>query len=192
MEIALLKKEIVMNKTACRAIGIAAFVIMTALGAFVRVPLPFSPVPLTLQTFFVLLSGAFLGGGLGIAAQAVYLGLGLSGISVFTASGSGLLYLAGPTTGYLFGFILAAFISGSFARNCKNTFALFVLFCLADLAILACGALWLKFLFGIGMDKAMFIGLVPFLAGDVLKAALAAVVYARLRSRAGEIFSARH
>ena len=60
MPVFALSKEVIANKLACRIIGVAVFVISTALGAFIRIPLPFTPVPLTLQTFFVLLSGAFL------------------------------------------------------------------------------------------------------------------------------------
>lgn len=177
-----------MNKAACRIIGISAFVIMTGLGAFVRIPLPFSPVPLTLQTFFVLLSGAVLGSKLGLTAQLSYMLLGVSGVPLFTASGSGLLYLAGPTAGYLFGFMPASFLVGRFIRYSKNFFSLFALFCLADLIILACGMLWLKFLFGYGIDKAFLLGFFPFIPGDMLKALAAAAFYSRLKSRLKEIF----
>ena len=84
----ILKKELVLNKAACRIIGVAIFVVLTSLGAFVRIPLPFTPVPLTLQTMFVLLSGAFLGSGLAATAQLGYILLGLSGVPIFTGAGS--------------------------------------------------------------------------------------------------------
>ena len=74
---ALLKREIILNKTLCRAMGVLTFVILTSLGAFVRIPLPFSPVPITLQTFFVLLSAALLGSNLGTISQLSYLLLGI-------------------------------------------------------------------------------------------------------------------
>lgn len=86
---AILKREIVVNKTACRIIGVTVFVILTSLGAFVRIPLPFTPVPVTLQTFFVLLSGAVLGGAIGAASQLSYLLLGTAGLPIFTNAGSG-------------------------------------------------------------------------------------------------------
>lgn len=161
---------------------------MTALGAFVRIPLPFSPVPITLQTFFVLLSGAFLGSTFGVTAQLSYLILGVSGVSLFTAPGSGLLYLAGPTAGYLFGFVLASFLVGRFIRHCQGFFSVFALFCLADLALLACGTIWLKFLFGFGMNKTFILGLIPFLPGDIFKALAASILYSKLRSRLEEVF----
>ena len=76
---AILRKEILVNKTISRIIGLLTFIILTSLGAFVRLPLPFTPVPITLQTFFVLLSGAFLGSRLGISAQLGYILLGIFG-----------------------------------------------------------------------------------------------------------------
>ncbi|MCU0651849.1 MAG: biotin transporter BioY [Candidatus Omnitrophica bacterium] len=146
---AILKKEIITNKQLCRLIGIAGFVIMTSLGAFVRIPLLFTPVPLTLQTFFVLLSGAFLGSRLGAVSQLSYVFLGASGLSIFTQAGSGLAYFYGPTAGYLAGFILAAFFIGKFIKYGRdNLIAVFCLFCLADLLLLTCGAIWLRVFLG--------------------------------------------
>ncbi len=188
MEITL-KREIVASRTACRIIGVVAFIIMTALGAFVRIPLPFTPVPLTLQTFFVILSGAFLGSGLGFAAQLSYILLGLSGLPIFTGAGSGLLYLFGPTGGYLFGFILASLFIGRFIK-CAPHNLLFTLsiFYLGDLILLASGVIWLKVIFGYSLAKVLFIGFIPFLAGDFLKALFASLIYLRLKSRLESIF----
>src|SRR3972149_5422736 len=87
-------------------IGIAAFVVMTALGAHVRIPLPFTPVPITLQTFFVHLAGATLGPALGPVSQALYILAGTAGMPVFAGGASGLAYLVkGAPTGYLIGFV---------------------------------------------------------------------------------------
>jgi biotin transport system substrate-specific component len=172
---AILRREIIVNKTACRAIGVAAFVLLTALGGFVRIPLPFTPVPLTLQTFFVLLAGAFLGRNLGLVAQSVYV---FFAISFF-----------GPTAGYLIGFIVAASLTGSFVRYSKDNFLFtFAVFCAADLVLLLCGTLWLKLLFGYPFSKLLFLGVIPFIPGDIAKAFIASAVYLKLRSRAKEIF----
>lgn len=185
----ILNKELIVNKSACRLIGALGFVALMSLGAFVRIPLPFSPVPITLQTFFVLLSGAFLGSGLGAVTQLGYVFLGACGLSVFTGAGSGLFYLFGPTGGYLFGFILAAFFIGRSLKYAKNNlFFIFALFCIADFILLACGALWLKFLFGYSLEKSLVMGFIPFLPGDLLKAGLAALLYRKLKSRLKEIF----
>ena len=186
---AVLKKEIILNKTLCRVIGVATFVILTSLGAFVRIPLPFTPVPITLQTFFVLLCGAFLGSGLGATAQASYILLGLLGLPIFTGAGSGLLYLAGPTAGYLFGFILASFLLGRFIKYGQNNlFLTFVIFCVADVLLLLSGVIWLKFLLRYSFIKLLSIGFIPFIPGDLFKALIAATLYLKLKSRIKEIF----
>jgi len=182
-------KEIIVHKTLCRVIGVLLFVILTVLGAFVRIPLPFTPVPITLQTFFVLLSGAFLGSGLGVMSQMSYALIGISGLPIFSGAGSGLPYLLGPTGGYIFGFALASFFIGRFIKYSQNNlFSTFVLLCLGDLIILFCGMIWLKFILGYSFIKLLFIGFVPFLPGDILKAWVAAVLYLKLKSRLEEIF----
>lgn len=184
----ILRKEIILNKTLCRLIGMVIFVIFTSLGAFVRIPLPFTPVPITLQTLFVLLSGAFLGSNLGIISQLSYILLGLCGLPIFTSAGSGLLYLFGPTGGYLGGFVLATFFTGRFIKYGKgNLFSIFCLFCIAALIILVCGVAWLKFIFGYPLPKLLFIGFIPFLPGDLFKALMASVIYLRLKPRLKEI-----
>jgi len=188
MEI-ILRKELILNKIACRLIGIAVFVILTSLGAFVRIPLPFSPVPITLQTFFVLLAGAFLGANPGALTQIIYIGLGLAGLPIFTGAGSGLLYLAGPTSGYLFGFILASLLIGKCLKYTPATLfpVLGVLF-LGDLLILFCGLTWLKFIFGYNFTRLLLIGVMPFIPGDLLKALAASFIYLKLRKRLKQIF----
>ncbi|HTY45301.1 MAG TPA: biotin transporter BioY [Patescibacteria group bacterium] len=185
---AVLKKEIIINKTLCRLIGVLLFVFLTALGAFIRLPLPFTPVPVTLQTFFVLLSGAFLGAGLGAVSQLGYILLGATGLSLFAGFGSGTCYLCGPTAGYLVGFVLASFLIGTFSGSAKSTARLFALLCIGDLLLLGCGALWLKLLLGLSPKKAFLWGVLPFIPADMLKAWMAALLYARLRTRATQIF----
>jgi len=186
---AILKKEVITNKQICRLIGIAGFVVLTSLGAFVRVPLLFTPVPLTLQTFFVLLSGAFLGSRLGAVSQLSYVLLGASGLSIFTQTGSGLSYFYGPTAGYLAGFILAAFFIGKFIKYGKdNLIAIFGLFCLADLLLLTCGAIWLRVFLGSSIPAAVSLGMLPFIPGDIIKAFAAAGIYLALKQRIKEVF----
>jgi len=189
MELAL-EREIVLNKTACRIIGVAAFVLFTALGAFVRVPLPFTPVPLTLQTMFVLLSAACLGGNLAGCSQLIYILLGVIGLPIFTNASSGLSYLAGPTGGYLAGFVVAVFFIGKAIRRVENNFLLtFALFCLADFLLLFCGALWLGVYLGSGFSKSFWLGFAPFVPGDILKAFAATGIYWRIRERCAGIFA---
>ena len=136
MEI-VIKQELISNKKLCRLFAVGAFIALTALSAFVRIPLFFTPVPLTLQTFFVLLSGALLGRKLGVLAQAAYLSLGLTGQQVFTGTGSGSLYLLGPTGGYVVGFVLASFLAGCLLiKEKQSVLAVFIRLLAADFVIL--------------------------------------------------------
>ena len=186
---AVLKREIILNKTLCRVMGVLTFVILTSLGAFVRIPLPFSPVPITLQTFFVLLSAALLGSNLGTISQLSYLLLGVLGLPIFSGAGSGLLYLFGPTGGYILGFVLAAFFVGKFIKYGQNNlFSIFALLCLGDFILLSCGVIWLKLILGYNLAKLLFIGFIPFLPGDLVKASVAAIIYLRLKPRLKDIF----
>lgn len=181
---AILKKEIVVNKGLSRIIAVMIFVTFTSLGAFVRIPLPFTPVPITLQTFFVLLSGAFLGSNLGLLTQLSYVFLGACGLPIFTGAGSGPMYLLGPTGGYLLGFVFASLSVGKMLQYAKdNLLYIFAIFCLADFILLACGTIWLRFILGYPFIKLMLVGFIPFLPGDLLKAGVAAILYLRLKTR---------
>lgn len=186
---AILKKELISDRVTCRFIGAISFLILITLSAFVRIPLPFTPVPITLQTFFVLLCGAFLGTGLGFSVLMGYLALGVFGLPVFTGAGSGLLYLFGPTGGYLAGFMLACLvIAKNIKRASTSLLSTFALFCLADFLLLACGTLWLKIISGGSLVNSVFIGFLPFVIGDLFKAFAAAALYLRFRRRLNEIF----
>jgi len=186
---AILKREVVLSKTLARLLGVLAFIIFTALGAFVRIPLPFTPVPITLQTLFVLLSGVFLGAGLGATAQVSYLFLGLLGLPIFTGAGFGLIYLFGPTGGYLIGFILASFLAGRLiSLRRESLFSVFCILCLADFILLGSGVIWLAFISGYSFHKSLFIGFMPFIIGDLLKAMVASILYLKLKTRIREVF----
>lgn len=180
----IISKELISDKKICRILAVGVFIILTALSAFVRIPLPFTPVPLTLQTFFVLLSGALLGRKLGVFTQCSYMLLGLTGQSVFTGKGCGALYLLGPTGGYIIGFVLASFLAGNlFVREVQNRFTVFLRFLSADFVILFSGMLWLKVSLSYSISQAFLLGFLPFVLGDVLKAILATIVYRKIHSR---------
>ena len=186
---AILTREVVSGKTLCRALGVCVFIILTALGAFVRIPLPWTPVPLTLQTFFVLLSGACLGAGLGVSSQMGYIFLGLAGIPIFSGAGSGLFYVLGPTGGYLIGFVLASYLVGSCIKRVGDSFSeVFLAVFLADLALLACGVIWLKFVLGQSLTRLLLIGFLPFIPGDLLKAYAVTSIYFKLKPRLKNAF----
>ncbi|GAB6053787.1 biotin transporter BioY [Magnetospira thiophila] len=169
-----------------------AFVGSLLLTLSAKVQVPFWPVPMTMQTFMVLLIGASFGPRLGVATIGLYLLEGALGLPVFAGTpekGIGLAYMTGPTGGYLLGFVLSAATVGLLAqrgwdRSFLGTLATMTI---GTAIILLCGVTWLSSL--IGFEKALQFGLTPFLLGAAAKIALAAVVLpgawrllARLRS----------
>jgi len=148
------------------AAGIAGGALATALSTHVRIVLPFTPVPITLQTMVVLLCGAILGAGGGALSQIVFLALGTAGVATF-AGGS----LLGVTGGYLIGFVIAAALVGAVARRTESALAVGATMLGASLLILGLGAAWLAQVNGLGVREALMVGVVPFLAGDAVKAA---------------------
>jgi biotin transport system substrate-specific component len=184
-----LTKSFGYNKLAVRAGLVFLFFALTSLAGFVRIQLPISPVPFTLQTVVVLLAGAFLGGTGGFLSQALYIGIGLSGFAAFSTQGSGFLYLAGPTGGYIIGFMLAAWVIGALIRYCRgDTVKIFILFCAADALLLLCGTMWLRILLGYSLKKAVMVGLVPFIPADILKIWIALLLYKKLSARKEKLF----
>ncbi len=154
-----------------------------------KTQVPFWPVPMTLQTLAVLGLAGALGRKLGLAAVALYLAEGAAGLPVFAASpqnGIGLAYMAGPTGGYLAGFVLAALIVGYCADKglLRRPLAALMIMLAGVAAIYAPGLAWLAQF--TGMEKAIALGAAPFIIGDVLKAAIAALAIpaaARLLAR---------
>jgi len=145
--------------------------ILLAISAHVKVP--FYPVPVTMQTMFVLLIGMAYGSRLGLATILAYLAQGAVGLPVF-AGGAGLAYMAGPTGGYLFGFAIAAFAVGLMAEKGmgKNMFTTAAAMVIGNVIIYACGVTWLSNIVG-SLDKAFQFGLLPFVYGDLLKIVIA-------------------
>jgi len=168
-----------------RAIRVASVLFvasLTAAAAQISIPLPFTPVPLTLQPMIVLLGGAALGGRLGCYSQIVYLAAGLAGLPVFASSPllpQGALRLLGPTGGYLVSYPLAAWVVGALAdRAFDRRYMRSAIAMLAGLAIVyAFGVAWLAFGARIpqplGMRPALVAGAAPFFAADVVKIVLA-------------------
>ena len=145
---------------------------LVGIAAQIAIPLPFTPVPLTLQTFAVLLVGASLGSLRGALSMVVYLLAGMVGVPWFAEGSSGY----SPSFGYIIGFIVAAFIVGRLAERGATTTALRTagLMVIGNLAIYAVGVTWLKFAIDADWATAMSLGVVPFLIGDAVKIALAA------------------
>jgi len=173
--------ELSIPKKLVLSLGMAALI---GLAAQVRVPLPWSPVPITGQTFAVLLAGVLMGTWWGGVSLALYAGLGIAGVPWFTGWGGGLSYLAGPTGGYIIGFIFAALFLGYVtdryvrARRFASMLAimLFANFVLIYVPGLLQLGLWMNFVKGTPatFSSLLMMGAIPFIAGDVIKAVLAA------------------
>ena len=165
------------------ALGMA---VLTGLLAQVRIQLPWSPVPVTGQTFAVLLAGVLLGKWWGGISMTMYGGLGMAGVPWFQGFNSGLAYLSGPTGGYIFGFILAALFLGHFTDKyirSRSFVSMLGLMLFASLILIYVPGLiwlglWLKLVAGTSANIAAVLGMgaVPFIAGDVTKAVLAAAI----------------
>jgi biotin transport system substrate-specific component len=158
-----------------------------ALCAHIAVPLFFTPVPLTLQPFAVLVLGLLLAPRLAAATLGAYLIEGASGLPVFVAGG-GLVHLFGPTGGYLLAYPAAAALIAVLWRSSSRGFVSALLSAAAgNLLILACGASWLAILTHASAQSVFTMAVVPFLPGDALKIAAAAALaigFQRLRRRA--------
>ena len=142
-----------------------------------KIKIPFYPVPMTMQTFVVLMLGISVGPKLGVSAVVLYLIEGIAGIPVFSNSpekGVGLIYFTGPTMGYLLGFIFACFLCGQFKMN-TNLFLVFIKLIISVSVIYLLGTLWLGSL--IGWDKPIFsLGVKPFLPAEFCKILLLTLI----------------
>jgi biotin transport system substrate-specific component len=152
-----------------------------ALCSQISFNLPFSPVPITGQTFGVFLVAMAMGANRGAAAVLAYLLEGASGLPVFAGGAGGFAYLFGPTGGYLLGFIPAAWMAGKLAEfgwDCKRILVAAAMTISAALLFI-CGVAWLSFF--VGKENAMTMGVLPFLPGEIIKIIAAAIALPSLR-----------
>lgn len=165
-----------------RLLGVCAFTVLMCFSALIKIPLPFTPVPVTLQTLVVFLAGALLGPSLAVCAIGLYIGMGLFGIPLFANMGGGIPYLFGPTGGYLFGFLIAAWLIGNLTplNREKNIFVFYAITLAGMLAIYSFGGLWLKVGYGWNFNQIFFLGVAPFFIPDTFKAFIAAAIYKNL------------
>ncbi|MFW6134276.1 MAG: biotin transporter BioY [Elusimicrobiota bacterium] len=159
-----------------KIVFISLFAVLTGVGALIIIPIPFSPVPITLQTLFCILSGAILGKTAGAASQAVYLAIGSAGLPIFSRGGSGFGYIIGPTGGYLLGFVFGSFLCGLIKE--KGSLILGMISGIGIIYVM--GAVQLKLVTGFNWSKSIIVGIIPFLLGDIIKIFLGYGVYKRL------------
>lgn len=155
---------------------VIGFSLLTALAA--QVVIPIGPVPITGQTFAVLLTGALLGSRLGALAMIAYLIEGASGLPFFAGGHFGLVHLMGPTGGYLVAFPAAAFITGAFAEHGwdRRFFSAAAAMAIGSIIIIVCGCIWFAVVSQTGIINALNVTVVPFILGDIVKILLAAAV----------------
>jgi biotin transport system substrate-specific component len=167
--------RVVASNRVVAVVAMVAFAGLTALLAQVRIPLGFTPVPVTGQTFAVLLAGAALGARFGAGSQLIYLAAGLVGFPVFTGGGSGFEYFTGATAGYLVGFVLAAALVGRLAERGQDrkVNTAITAFLAGSAVIYVCGAVGLMVTASMDVTTAIAQGITPFVFGDVLKAVAA-------------------
>lgn len=162
-------------RNAILVMGLTGF---TALAAQVSIPLPFTPVPLTLQTFAVLAGAAALGAERAVIAQVLYITLAVAGVPVLAGGASGHEVVVGATGGYLIGFVLASYVVGQLSSKGASTKSgrTALAFLAGSVLIYALGAPWLAFTTGNTITWAVVNGVVPFLVGDLIKAVAAGAV----------------
>ncbi len=173
------------------ATAVLATVVATTLAAWVRIPLPFTPVPVTMQSFVVLLSAACLGRARGGMAQLLYVAFGSFGLPIFAGVTVAGPYLLGPTGGYIIGFVAAAFFVGHAAsrRSDYGPMAIMMMFVAGTTLIFIPGLVWLASWMQTSLQQTVALGLLPFLPGALLKIGVASWIYTRLQRRLRYLFA---
>lgn len=165
----------------------ALFTALTAVGGFISIPL--GPVPLTLQTLFVVLSGLILGSKLGALSQITYVILGLIGVPIFSGGTGGLTTVVSPTFGFLVGFIVAAYVIGKLTEKSKSLSKIITSVLIGSFVIYLIGIPYFYFIFtnylgkSINFYTALKYACIPFLPGDIIKAVIAIILAKQLMPR---------
>lgn len=161
----------------------ALFAALTFIMGFVKIPLPFSPVPITGQTFAVMLSGSLLNPVPAFFSMLIFVLLGAVGIPVFSGLNGGLNVLIGPTGGYILSWPIAAFVMASILKNRKPNFIVFLLVNIVGAIIIVYifGITQLSFVAGMSIGKAVAAGAIPFIPGDLIKAIIASYLALKLK-----------
>lgn len=164
------------DKLLVQAFWIVTFSVVTAVAAIVgKIALPFTPIPLTLQTLFVLLAGAVLGKRNGAIAMFLYLVYGASGLPVFAGGAAGFAHLIGPTGGFLIAFPITAFLTGYLIEKKSGYFWTMLWMFVATIPVFIVGTIQLQ---AYGVDGNLLqAAIIPFIPGDILKVIAAATLY---------------
>lgn len=166
------------SRTTRISVGVAlslAFAGLTALGAYIVIPI--QPVPITMQTLFVLLAGASIGRGWGSLSQWLYVGLGIVGIPMFAGGASGLGILGGPTGGYLIAFLVTPWVVGTLLKRSDRLVWQAFAFVVGKLVILTLGVTHLTLFYTHDLAQSVAVGVLPFLPGAAFKIVAALSIY---------------
>jgi biotin transport system substrate-specific component len=174
-QVAGLDYSITLKNAFVGSIGVVLFIGLTFLGSLIRIPL--QPVPITLQTMFVLLAGAVLGSKRGSIAECSYVALGVIGIPLFSGFSSGIAVLAGPTGGYIAAFIITPLLIGRLINRFHSLGWHVLVFTAGAVFILALGALHLTLFYTHSVPAALTAGVIPFIPGEIFKIAAATSIY---------------
>jgi len=156
---------------------------LTIIGAFIKIPIPISPIPLTLQVLFVILSGALLGSKLGALSQLLYALLGLIGLPVFT-QGGGISYILKPSFGYIIGFIISSYLIGKIIeyRKKKNLFTFLLANLVGVITIYTIGVIYMFLIMNfvaltpISICQAIILGVLPFIFKELILIAFVTII----------------
>ncbi|MGM0413849.1 MAG: biotin transporter BioY [Bacillota bacterium] len=159
----------------------ALFTSLTAIGSYLIIPLPISPVPITLQTFFVLMSGLIGGKYIGITSQLTYFFIGIIGLPVFASGLGGIGVLLSPTGGFLIAFPLAAYIAG-IKKNLTDSKYLLIKLIFANLIIYLIGITYMIIGWDFNLKSALTAGVLPFIPGDLLKIILLIIIKKKIKN----------
>lgn len=169
-----------------RTFGVALGAAVVAASAQVVVPVPLSPVPMTLQPLAVLAVGGVLGAAGGASALVLYLVLGMLGLPVFAGGGAGFVHVIGPTGGYLLAFPAAAAVAGAVSAvraDARPSPLRALLGCALGLALIHAGGMAQLMALGLDPTHALDVGFIPFFTGDLVKVGLAAAIIVLLGPR---------
>lgn len=176
-----------------RTVLTALFTALIIIGGYIAFPIPFSPVPIVLSDFFVMLTGLCLGIS-GVSSIGLFLFLGVLGLPVFTGGKSGLAVFMGPTGGFLISYLIATVAAGFLSHlggkpsRIKDILALIT----ANLIIFGMGIPWLKMILNVSWERALALGLLPFLPGNLIKIAAAFILIQIARPVLRQIIPSHH
>jgi len=159
----------------------ALFATLTAVLSYVTIPLPFSPIPITGQSLAVMLAGCVLTPLQAGLSMLTFLFMGAIGLPVFSGGRAGLGVIVGKSGGYLIGYLIGAIIISILVKKNKSKINMFTACLFGGIIVVhILGASWLGYITGMGIGKAIMIGSIPFLPGDILKSVAAVIIAVRL------------